>query len=87
MSVEQRAEVEIECRVVKVLSDHFPLGQRKVEICSSLVQDLYLDSMSLVEVVMALNETFGIELPETEVREWRSVVDIVRSVQSELPKY
>ncbi len=35
-----------------------------------------MDSIGFVEVVLALNETFNIELPETEAGEWKTVKDI-----------
>lgn len=82
MSVTQSTKLEIECRVIAVLSDHFSSGQRNIDIDSRLVEDLYIDSMSLVEVVMALNEMFGVELPTKDIREWNTVACIVYSVQS-----
>jgi len=55
------------------------LANRQSE--SRLVEDLYVGSMSVVEIVMALNETFGIELPEAVVSGWRTVGHICCSVQ------
>lgn len=72
---------EVENEIIKVLSDYFPAGRRKTQIDSRLVEDLYVDSISLVEIVMALNETFGIELPEAEVGTWRTVKDVCFSVK------
>ncbi|WP_095051960.1 acyl carrier protein [Pseudomonas sp. Irchel s3b2] len=76
MSGVSSAQCEVECQVIKVLSDYFSVDRRKVEVDSRLVEDLYVDSMSLVEVVMALNEVFGVELPEGGVAEWKTVRDI-----------
>lgn len=81
MSDEQVVDVEIERQVIRILSDYFPVGRRKIESESRLVEDLYVDSMSIVEIVMALNESFAIELPESAVSEWRIVGDICCSVK------
>jgi acyl carrier protein len=75
------ADLQIESQVIKVLSEYFPVGRRKIERQSRLVEDLYVDSMSIVEMVMALNESFAIELPEAQVSEWKTVGDICRSVK------
>jgi acyl carrier protein len=75
------ADLQIESQVIKVLSEYFPVGRRKIERASRLVEDLYVDSMSLVEIVMALNESFAIELPQAQVSEWKTVEDICRSVK------
>lgn len=46
-----------------------------------MIEDLSIDSMSLVELVLEVNNAFGIELSEDEVGEWRTVQDIVESVR------
>ncbi|MGH8347947.1 MAG: acyl carrier protein [Pseudomonas sp.] len=81
MSNDLNNAFEVESKVIKVLSDYFPAGRRKIQIDSRLVEDLCVDSISLVEIVMALNETFGIELPEVDVGTWRTVKDVCFSVR------
>jgi len=77
----QNAGMDIEFQVIKVLSDYFSVGRPKIQRRSRLVEDLYVDSMSLVELVMALNEAFETELPAAEVANWRTVADIINVVQ------
>lgn len=67
-------------QVVEVLFECFPASRRKIEWSSRLVEDLYVDSMAVVEIVMALNESFGIELPGSGVAKWRTVADVCASV-------
>ncbi|CAH0214198.1 phosphopantetheine-binding protein [Pseudomonas brassicacearum] len=55
-------------------------GGRVIGGGSRLVEDLYIDSMSLVELVLEVNSAFGIELSEDEVAAWRRVQDIFDSV-------
>nr|WP_256590958.1 phosphopantetheine-binding protein [Pseudomonas sp. ERMR1:02] len=69
-------ELEIDRQVICVLAATLFVGRRQVEVESRLVEDLYMDSISMVEVVMALNEMFGIELSESGVEEWKTVKDI-----------
>ena len=75
------AELEVESRVMKILADYLPSSNRKVERRSRLVEDLYVDSIGVVEIVMTLNEAFYIDLPESEVEGWRVVEDICCSVK------
>ncbi|BCX66973.1 phosphopantetheine-binding protein [Pseudomonas izuensis] len=81
MSKEVLAGLEVECKVIKVLSDCCPAVRGRIELGSRLVEDLCVDSISLVEIVMALNDSFGIELSEAGVGEWRTVLDIYVSVR------
>ncbi|WP_256580756.1 phosphopantetheine-binding protein [Pseudomonas sp. QTF5] len=74
-------EFGVDLQVIDVLSHCFLAGHGKIEVESRLVEDLYIDSMGLVEVVMALNELFEIDLPEKDISEWRSVADICAAVR------
>ncbi|AXP02282.1 phosphopantetheine-binding protein [Pseudomonas bijieensis] len=67
--------------IIKSLVVGMPLRGRVIGGGSRLVEDLSIDSMSLVELVLELNNAFGIELSEAEVEEWRTMQDVVDSVR------
>lgn len=77
----RNANACIEAEVVEVVSGYFSAGRRTIENGSRLVEDLYADSMSLIELVMALNEYFHIVVPADEVTSWKVVADICGSVR------
>lgn len=79
---DDKHKVEIECRVVKVLRGYFCSDKRKIELGSRLIDDLRMDSISVVEVIMELNDAFDVELDGAGVAEWRTVDDICRSIRS-----
>jgi acyl carrier protein len=74
------AESDVEDLIIEVLADCFPARRHNIEGGSRLVEDLNVDSIGVVEVVMALNEVFGIELPDTGIAMWRTASDIYESV-------
>ena len=76
----QSIDFEIENQVIRILSDSFSVGHSVIDASSRLVEDLYIDSMGVVEIVMALNGIFHVVLPQSEVAGWRVVADIVSSV-------
>jgi acyl carrier protein len=76
------AGLDTESQVIKVLSEYFSMDRLNIQRGSRLVEDLYMDSMNLVETVMVLNEAFDTELPASQVAEWRTVADIISLVQS-----
>ncbi|WP_448106928.1 phosphopantetheine-binding protein [Pseudomonas azerbaijanoccidentalis] len=76
MSGAKGADAQIEREVIRVLSEYFPADRRRIEVGSRLVEDLYVDSMNVVEIVMMLNEVFSVELPQKGVAEWKAVSDI-----------
>lgn len=66
----------IEEQVIKILSECLPKAPANLGVCSRLVEDLHMDSITLVEFVLALNEMVEIEVPAERVAEWRTVEDV-----------
>ncbi|MFI3209658.1 MAG: acyl carrier protein [Peptostreptococcaceae bacterium] len=49
---------------------------------TSLAEDLEADSLDAVEVVMALEDEFGIEIPDEEAQNFKTVSDICKYIES-----
>ncbi|MEN7431679.1 acyl carrier protein [Chromobacterium sp. TRC.1.1.SA] len=66
----------LEERVRAVL--HLTLGAKieKIQPAARLIDDLYADSMELLEMVMSLNDEFGIEIGAVDVAGMRTVADV-----------
>ena len=58
--------MEIEERVKKIIVDQLGVNATEVTPEASFVEDLGADSLDTVELVMALEEEFGIEIPDEE---------------------
>lgn len=48
---------------------------------TSLVEDLEADSLDAVEVIMALEDEFGIEIPDEEAEHFKTVSDICKFLE------
>ncbi len=70
----------IEQQVMVLLANYFQVERRKILFDSRLIEDLYVDSINIVELAILLNEAFDIELPEPGVARWRTVADVCRLV-------
>ena len=55
---------DIEDRVKKIVVEHLGVEEAKVTANASFVDDLGADSLDTVELVMAFEEEFGIEIPD-----------------------
>ena len=49
----------------------------KIELDKSFIDDLDIDSLSMVEVVMAAEDKFGVKIPDADVKSLRTVGDAV----------
>ncbi|MGY2186878.1 acyl carrier protein [Pseudomonas sp. SDO5591_S426] len=84
MSGVKRVALDVELEAATVLSEYLSVRHGRIESSSRLVEDLYLDSIGIVEVVMMFNERFSVELPESEIVEWETVKDIYMSIKGVL---
>lgn len=72
----------IEHRVRKIVAEQLGVNEADIKNESSFVDDLGADSLDTVELVMALEDEFGTEIPDEEAEKITSVqqaIDYVRS--------
>jgi len=65
---------QVETRVLDVLRSFEKVSPEKIKSSASFTEDLGLDSLDAVEVVMAVEEEFSIEIPDAEA-------DAIQTVQ------
>jgi acyl carrier protein len=75
---------DILSRVVKVTVEELSVKAEEVTESSSFQEDLGADSLDVVELVMALEDEFGIEIPDDEVGSIKTVGDAVSYIQKKL---
>ena len=56
--------------------------ESSVTMTTTFIDDLGADSLDVVELIMALEEEFGMEIPETEAEKIVSVGDVVEYIKS-----
>ncbi len=77
----------IEDRVIEVVIDQLSVSKEQVKFESSFIEDLGADSLDTVELVMALEEEFGTEIPDEDAEKIRKVsqaVDYIKANASEI---
>ena len=67
-------------RVKKIISDQLGVKQEEVTDEAKFIDDLGADSLDTVELVMALEEEFGIEMPDEDAEKMVTVGDAVRYI-------
>jgi len=70
-------------KVKKVVIEQLGVAEAEVKKESSYVDDLGADSLDTVELVMALEEAFGTEIPDEEAEKIKSVGDTVNYILSQ----
>ena len=75
---------ELETKIVKVFSDNLSISEGEINMSSRFQEDLDADSLDLVEAALALEEEFGVTIPEEEMEGIKTVGEAVDLVASKL---
>lgn len=69
-------------RIVKIVTKHIGGDHDRVTPEANFLADLGADSLDVVELVMAIEEDFGIEIPDADAEKIMTVQDAVHYVRS-----
>ncbi|AHE96311.1 MAG: acyl carrier protein [Thermocrinis sp.] len=69
--------MDLETRVKEIIADQLGVEIEKLRDDANFVQDLGADSLDVVELVMAFEEEFGIEIPDEDAEKIRTVGDVI----------
>ena len=73
---------EVEKQVKQIVVDHLGIDEAKVTAESKFIDDLGADSLDTVELVMAFEEKFGIEIPDDAAETILTVKNAIDFIQS-----
>ena len=73
---------EIQADLATIVEDIAGVAADDVQPDKSFVEDLDVDSLSMVEVVVAAEEKFGVKIPDNEVQNLKTVGDAVSYIES-----
>lgn len=78
--------MSIEEKIKSIIADQ--LGVKKEEITpqSSFIDDLGADSLDTVELVMALEDEFSIEIPDEEAEKMTTVGQVIKYIEENMKK-
>lgn len=68
-------------RVKNIVAEHLGVDIEKVENNSSFMDDLGADSLDTVELVMAFEDEFGIEIPDTAAEKIATVANAIEYIE------
>jgi acyl carrier protein len=75
------SEKTVEEKVRDIIVDQLGVNAEQVVLGARFIEDLGADSLDTVELVMAFEEEFSIEVPDEEAEKLQSVGDVVKYVE------
>ena len=67
----------VEAKVKSIIGEQLGVGESEIRLESSFTDDLGADSLDIVELVMAIEEEFDIEIPDEEAENIKTVKDAI----------
>lgn len=75
---------EVFRQIKKIVMEKFNLEEDDVKLSSTFVEDVGADSLDLVDLVMALEDEFGIKVDEEDTEDLRSIENVVDYIYEKL---
>lgn len=69
-------------QVKKIVVEQLGVEPDEVQMTSTFVDDLGADSLDIVELIMAFEEEFNIEIPDEKAEKIKTVEDVVKYIES-----
>lgn len=72
---------DVAAKVKTIVQEHLGIEGDKVKEGASFIDDLGADSLDIVELVMAFEEEFGIEIPDDDAEDIQTVQDAIGYIE------
>jgi acyl carrier protein len=76
--------MELQDKIVKLVSDATKVDASNIHPTTSFIDDLNLDSLDMVELMMKMEDEFGVEIPENETEKLKTVNDVVSFLKAKI---
>ena len=73
--------MSIEAKVIEIIMEQLDVTREECVPEASFIDDLGADSLDIVELIMALEENFGIEITDEELRKVRTIQDAINFIK------
>jgi acyl carrier protein len=82
METEVGGKMAVNPKVKEIIVDQLGVEADKVKMEASFIDDLGADSLDIVELVMAMEEEFDLEIPDEDAEKLKTVGDVVKYLES-----
>ena len=69
-------------KIRSIIAEQLSVDESSVTIETSLMKDLEADSLDAVEIIMAIEDEFDIEIPDEDAEKFQNIGDIVKYVEA-----
>ena len=71
-------------KIQKILAELLSIDESTITMDSLIIDELGADSLDLVDALVTINDEFGVDVPDDEVENLRSVGDVVKYIEANM---
>lgn len=71
-------------KVRDIIAEQLDANAEEITMETSMINDLDADSLDAVEIMMALEDEFGVSIPDEEAENFKNIGDIVKYLEKEV---
>ncbi len=75
---------QMEMKLIKIVADKLNIEEKNITIASRFQEDLGADSLDIVELLMEIEEVFGVNISDEESERLKTVGDAVKFIVAKL---
>ena len=79
------SDKSVEEKVKEIIVEQLGVTPEQVTPRASFIEDLGADSLDTVELVMAFEEVFGVEVPDEDAEKLLTVGDVIKYIENKAP--
>lgn len=68
-------------KIKEIIMEQLQVDESEISMETNLMKDLSADSLDAVEIIMGIEDEFGIEIPDEEAEKIQTVADLVKYVE------
>ena len=68
-------------KLQEIIAEQLEIDAEEIEYASNIIDDLGADSLDIVDLVMSVEDEFGIEVPDEALENMSTVEDIVKYIE------
>ncbi|MBF0206165.1 MAG: acyl carrier protein [Oligoflexia bacterium] len=69
-------------KIIQLISSATKIDPAKINANTNFIEDLNLDSLDVVELMMKMEDEFGIEIPESDAEKLKNIKDVVGYIEA-----
>lgn len=76
--------MDVREKALEIISKQLGVDADKIDMNASFTEDLGADSLDIVELIMAFEETFNVEIPDEDAERLETVIQVIEYVENKM---